>query len=97
MNPPNLPYHLRDDAIGTKCSKCGRTTWSEFHQECRMPQPDGSRCDGRFGYPVDLLVQDPVDDFYVDDEPIAVIQEFRRRPPDFVTTAPDVNLQEAPE
>lgn len=52
----NMPYHLRDAATGTKCSRCGRTSWAEeeFNQVCRMPQPNGSRCPGVFGYPQDF-------------------------------------------
>jgi ribosomal protein S14 len=32
------------------CSKCGRKTWArrEFNNICRMTQPDGEKCAGRF-------------------------------------------------
>lgn len=45
------PAHLRDDAPRQPCGRCGRFTWStsQFGQKCRMTQPDGQRCDGRFG------------------------------------------------
>ena len=45
------PAHLRDDAPFARCGRCGRKTWSteEFGRECRMPQPDGFPCGGRFG------------------------------------------------
>jgi hypothetical protein len=44
------PAHLRDDAPSQQCGRCGRYTWSasEFDTECRMPQPDGYPCGGRF-------------------------------------------------
>ena len=52
--PYELPPHLRDDAPFAVCSRCQRKTWStrEFGQECRMPQPDGHSCGGRFSNPV---------------------------------------------
>lgn len=51
------PAHLRDDAPSQQCGRCGRYTWSpsEFGTECRMPQPDGYPCGGRFEPPGILL------------------------------------------
>ena len=45
-----LPVHLLDDAPSRRCGRCGRTTWSvaDFGGECRMSQPDGYPCGGRF-------------------------------------------------
>lgn len=47
------PAHLRDDAPNQQCGRCGRFTWdtAAFDTECRMPQPDGYPCGGRFGEP----------------------------------------------
>ena len=47
------PAHLRDDAPQARCSGCQRYTVavSEFGQTCGMPQPNGSRCAGRFDDP----------------------------------------------
>lgn len=47
--------HLRDDAPSVVCSGCGRHSWggSAAGTSCEMPQPDGSRCSGVFGLPVD--------------------------------------------
>jgi hypothetical protein len=44
------PAHLRDDAPYQQCNSCGRKTWdvSEFGAACRMRQPDGFTCGGRF-------------------------------------------------
>lgn len=51
------PAHLRDDAPSQQCGRCGRYTRSprEFFAECRMPQPDGYPCGGRFESPGILL------------------------------------------
>ena len=48
MNQSELPPYLRDDASFLQCSKCGRKSWggSEVNAICKMPQPDGSVCDG---------------------------------------------------
>lgn len=45
-----LPEHLRDDAPKLQCTACRRFTCatSELGQECRMPQPSGAHCVGRF-------------------------------------------------
>lgn len=47
-----LPPHLRDDAPPQTCDKCGRRTYAHLLEsgpnQCGMPQPDGSVCDGRF-------------------------------------------------
>lgn len=44
------PAHLRDDAPFVQCGRCGRKTWDTdaFGTECRMTQPDGFPCGGRF-------------------------------------------------
>lgn len=44
------PAHLRDDAPSWKCDTCGRITWAreDAGNLCRFPQPDGTRCSGRF-------------------------------------------------
>ena len=49
----DLPSWLRDDAPSAECLRCHRRTWSEeeFGQECRMTQPDGFPCGGRFTDP----------------------------------------------
>lgn len=51
------PAHLRDNAPSQKCGRCGRTTYSpsDFDAECRMTQPDGFPCGGRFESPGVLL------------------------------------------
>ncbi|MER7331698.1 MULTISPECIES: hypothetical protein [unclassified Micromonospora] len=51
------PAHLRDNAPSQQCGRCGRFTWSpsKFGAECRMPQPDGYPCGGRFEPPGILL------------------------------------------
>jgi hypothetical protein len=55
-NQSDWPAHLRDDAPYLVCSKCGRYSWgSEPGQLCDMPQPDGSKCPGRFVEPEALL------------------------------------------
>lgn len=51
----DLPNHLRFDGTEVKaqCLRCKRWTWAEeeFGQECRMTQPDGFPCGGRFTDP----------------------------------------------
>lgn len=44
------PEWLRDDAPFQQCGRCKRKTWdkAEFGSECRMTQPDGYPCGGRF-------------------------------------------------
>jgi hypothetical protein len=51
IDQSSWPAHLRDDAPSQRCSRCGRNTWAveEFGNECRMPQPSGKACGGRFG------------------------------------------------
>jgi hypothetical protein len=53
----DLPAHLRPDAPTAICGRCGRESVaeSEFGQECRMPQPDGYPCGGRFNDPREQL------------------------------------------
>lgn len=47
--------HLRDDAPFRVCSGCGRKSFGDVGTSadegarCKMPQPDGSVCDGTFG------------------------------------------------
>jgi hypothetical protein len=44
-----MPYHLDlNNPPLSKCSGCGRSTWSasEVGQTCGMLQPSGARCDG---------------------------------------------------
>jgi hypothetical protein len=50
LTQDEMPSHLRDDAPTQQCGRCRRFTWSpsEFGQECRMTQPDGFPCGGRF-------------------------------------------------
>jgi hypothetical protein len=45
-----LPSHLADIAPSRRCDRCGRQAFTQtaFGNECGMPQPDGSRCSGRF-------------------------------------------------
>ncbi len=51
IDQASWPAHLRDDAPSQRCSSCGRNTWAveEFGNECRMTQPSGQACGGRFG------------------------------------------------
>lgn len=44
------PIPLLDDSPSQQCGRCHRYTWApeEFGQECRMTQPDGFPCGGRF-------------------------------------------------
>jgi hypothetical protein len=53
---PDLPSRLRDDAPFQQCGRCRRKTWatSDFGTECRMTQPDGYPCGGRFEDPADV-------------------------------------------
>lgn len=57
---PGLPPHLRLDAQFVRCDTCGRKTWAkgEWGKRCKMLQPDGSKCRGKF----------PVDHERVDDK-----------------------------
>lgn len=50
VDQPSWPAHLRDDAPYQRCGRCRRRTYatSEFNTECRMTQPDGFPCGGRF-------------------------------------------------
>lgn len=49
----DIPPHLRLDAPEAVCLRCKRHTWAaaEFGKECRMTQPDGFPCGGRFTNP----------------------------------------------
>ena len=51
VDQSDWPAHLRDDAPRQRCNRCRRYTYalSEFGAECRMTQPDGWPCGGRFG------------------------------------------------
>lgn len=57
MKPQNsltgMPEHLKDDAPFLVCSKCQRKSWSDrINSYCRMPQMNGTVCDGVFTNPV---------------------------------------------
>lgn len=47
--------HLREDAPYAVCSGCGRKSWggNATGSQCGMTQPDGSKCGGVFGLPVE--------------------------------------------
>jgi hypothetical protein len=46
IDPRNLDEWLNEPPKGV-CDTCGRKTWSA-ETCCGMPQPDGTRCPGKF-------------------------------------------------